>query len=77
MTITYPNHQPTLDLSLARNAVLDLRPPLALRVLAGKLWITQTGDPTDHVLTTGESFQAEDGGMLVVQALEPSVLAAR
>jgi len=75
MTINYPNHQSKLGLTLEQGAIVDLRPPregVAIGVQTGKLWITQTGDPTDHVLTAGESFTACGNGMLVVQALETS-----
>lgn len=77
MTIHTPQ---TVGLSLERGAVIDFRPAregVAIDLRQGKLWITQTGDPTDHVLTAGESYRATGGGMLVVEALEPSVLAAR
>lgn len=73
MTITYPNHQRNVGQALEQGAVLDLWPEndhLEIGVKQGKLWVTQTGDPTDHILSTGESFTACGRGLLVVQALE-------
>ena len=79
MTLT--THTPeSIDLSLASGAVLDVVPTragVAIDVRQGRLWITQTGDPVDHILGAGESFRTRAAGLLVVQALEPSVLGTR
>jgi hypothetical protein len=75
MTITYPNHQRNVGQALERGAILDVWPGqtgVAIGVKHGKLWVTQTGDPVDHILSAGESFTAEGRGMLVVEALEQS-----
>lgn len=77
MILNLPNRNPGLDLNLASGAVLDLKPPrggVDLQARQGRLWITQTGDPQDHVLTTGESFHARGDALVVVQALEASRL---
>lgn len=79
MTLTLTSRQPSVGLKLDRDAVVDLHPSregVTLGVREGRLWITQTGDPTDHVLGVGESFHTDALGLLVVQALEPSVLSA-
>lgn len=76
MTMTYPRQKTRLELSLDTGAVLDLRPPLDIDVRCGALWITQTGDTQDHVLVAGESYRVTEGGLVVVQALEPAVLSA-
>ena len=79
MTLTLTSRQPQVGLNLDRNAVVDLRPAregVTLGVREGLLWITQTGDPKDHLLGAGESFHTDARGLLVVQALEPSVVSA-
>ncbi|HMP91014.1 MAG TPA: DUF2917 domain-containing protein [Kiritimatiellia bacterium] len=37
--------------------------------LNGRLWITQTGNPGDHVLEPGDTYNAKAAGNLVVEAL--------
>jgi hypothetical protein len=43
-----------------------------VRVLSGELWITQAGDPNDHIAAVGEPFRISRGGATVVQALGES-----
>lgn len=77
MTLNIPLRNAPVDLSLDSGAVVDLRPPrggVELTTRQGALWITQTGDPQDHILQTGESFHVESGRLVVVQALEASRL---
>ncbi|RYG27002.1 DUF2917 domain-containing protein [bacterium] len=84
MTLTLTSHHSKVGLKLDRDAVVDLHPSregltrggITLRVREGRLWITQTGDPNDHVVGVGESFHTDAPGLLVVQALEPSVVNA-
>jgi len=39
----------------------------------GILWLTQTGNPGDHLLRTGEAFSSDRPGRLVIGALADSV----
>jgi hypothetical protein len=40
-----------------------------LRVVRGRVWVTQAGDGGDYVLCAGEWFMASRGGRVVVEAL--------
>lgn len=39
----------------------------------GVLWLTQTGNPGDHLIRAGESFSVGHPGVAVISALEDSV----
>lgn len=76
MTINYPSHSP-VSLNLDRGGILDLFPAsdgLTIDLRDGRVWVTQAGDPEDHVLHAGESFRTRKRGLVVVQALESSRL---
>ena len=45
---------------------------LALACGEGSVWLTQEGDPEDHVVRAGERFQVAGPGRVVVQALRPA-----
>lgn len=47
---------------------------LSLRVASGRVLVTQSGDPEDHVLARGECLRLAGRGRVVAWALEPSVL---
>jgi Protein of unknown function (DUF2917) len=55
---------------LRTREVLDIRngQGLAVRCLAGSLWITQDGDSDDVVLKTGECFVLDRRGLALVSA---------
>jgi hypothetical protein len=80
MTITYPDQSMSvaghaLSLSLDRGALIDLQPPtggVQIEVDSGKLWVTQEGDFSDHLIGPGESFHVSGHGLLVLQALSCS-----
>jgi hypothetical protein len=36
---------------------------------SGTLWLTQQGDPHDHIIKTGQSFTLNQRGMVLVQGL--------
>jgi hypothetical protein len=40
-----------------------------LRVVRGRVWVTQAGDSGDYVLGAGERFVASRPGRVVVEAL--------
>lgn len=45
-----------------------------VRVGRGQLWITQYGDPADHVLETGEAWAVDRNGRTIVQAQRDSLV---
>jgi hypothetical protein len=47
---------------------------LNLKCLSGMVWITQPGDPEDHILQANESLKITKKGMTVVQALPEAVV---
>ena len=36
-------------------------------ILSGRVWLTSGGDPSDHVLGAGESFEVRDSGQTLVE----------
>jgi Protein of unknown function (DUF2917) len=36
-------------------------------ILSGRVWLTSTGDPSDHFLGAGESFDVRDSGQTLVE----------
>lgn len=41
----------------------------SLQVRSGQVWVTQAGDPCDHILGPGERWESHGRGTTVVQAL--------
>ena len=39
------------------------------------MWLTQTGNPGDHLIQAGEAFPIERPGLVLISALEDSVYA--
>jgi hypothetical protein len=62
-----PTHRPR---HLRAREVLDIRngQGLAVRCLAGSLWITQDGDTDDVVVNAGQCFVLDRGGLALVSA---------
>ena len=58
----------TGDLWKTRNNGRELR----IGCVEGILWVTQTGDPNDVVLTPGEEFVAKRRALVIVQSLTES-----
>lgn len=61
-----PDSQPQ-TLHTGQALTLPAAPGQVLRVLAGRLWLTQTGAPGDHFLSAGE-HRALGRGRAVVEA---------
>lgn len=38
-----------------------------LRVEAGRIWLTRSGDPDDHFIAVGERFEHDGNGVLVIE----------
>ncbi len=45
-----------------------------IRVQAGRLWITQDGEGTDHIVEAGQTFTIGKPGVTLITALRPSAL---
>lgn len=45
------------------------RPGASVLCTAGTLWLTQPGDPHDHLLKAGQSFSLNQRGAVLVQGL--------
>jgi hypothetical protein len=51
--------------------------PACVRVQSGTVWVTEEGDPEDHVLCEGEAYRARGDGLVVIEAVEDAVLILR
>ncbi len=63
-----------ISVSLAPRQVLTLtgnRTGVQILAQGGALWITQCGDPDDHVVAAGQRFTIDRPGPVVVQSLPP------
>jgi hypothetical protein len=66
------NPKESVRLFLKARSVLTLDPTsdgLEVCCPTGRLWLTQEGDGTDHILEPGTSFRTESVGRIVVEAL--------
>lgn len=65
-------------LSLARREIVSHRlvggEKIQFRSVLGILWITMEGDSEDHVLSTGELFEVNGPGLLLLEALEDEAM---
>jgi hypothetical protein len=63
---------PVTDMQLERRGLYRLRGRKrgpAVTCLEGAVWITQAGDPQDHVLVAGEKFAVNRRGDVLVEAV--------
>src|SRR5512139_1892007 len=63
-------------LRLCRDGLIRLDGDVAGRVIScskGILWLTQTGNPGDHLIRAGEAFAIERPGAVLISALEESL----
>lgn len=63
-------------IELAHRQSIQIADPsaIAIHCIDGCLWVTQDGDPDDHILQTGETIRFPGRGLVVTSALRPSVL---
>jgi Protein of unknown function (DUF2917) len=60
---------------LRRDEWIRLEGDVAGRIIScreGVLWLTQTGNPGDHLIRSGEAFSVEHPGLVLISALEDS-----
>jgi hypothetical protein len=64
------------SLRLSRGQALRLRDGAGSTICAceGRLWITEENRPSDVVLTPGECYRLQSGGIAVVEALREAAL---
>ena len=63
---------PVADMRLERKGLCRVRGRKhgpAVACLEGTVWITQAGDPRDHLLTAGEVFAVSRRGAVLVEAV--------
>lgn len=66
-------------LALQRGEVITLDDARGVRILSrtGTVWVTEEGNPRDHILGPGECLVVGKTGRTVVQALQASSVALR
>ena len=60
---------------LRRDERIRLEGNVAGRLIScreGVLWLTQTGNPGDHLIRAGEAFSVDHPGLILISALEDS-----
>jgi ferric-dicitrate binding protein FerR (iron transport regulator) len=60
---------------LAADETFSLEPTrggVEIACVGGLVWVTQAGDPSDHVLHAGERLRLGERGRIAAMALEPS-----
>lgn len=88
----YPNHdaqsfemkvhpEPNgVEMALSEHDMITLTPPregFEIETIEGKVWLTQSGDPMDHVLVPSQVFESHSQGTVVVEGLTPAVFRIR
>lgn len=70
LTLAYENHVSDVQLQekdLYR--IEDIEPLTTIVCKKGLVWLTQTGDNNDHVLTDGEKLTLNRRGVVLLEAL--------
>jgi hypothetical protein len=47
---------------------------IQLTILSGTAWITQPGDPDDHILRANETLDIDKAGLVLVQAMPEAIV---
>jgi hypothetical protein len=58
----------SVQVFLPKGALVRSRGGVALRVLAGRLWITRSGELDDNFVSTGEHIDLPAGGKALIEA---------
>lgn len=69
--------QSAARIHLPAGSILRADGPVTLRCTHGSLWITQSNDSQDHLLSAGQQWHTARPGRIVVQALTPATLTLR
>ena len=78
MNNTY-SHDESRRIEIAADAAVSVQVSLGttIQCVGGTVWLTQEGDPRDHVFPAGESFSVDAPGRAVLTAVGgPSVVLA-
>ena len=68
--VIIPDVRSEIDLEGLELLKLDLEQPRAsVLCTSGHLWLTQQGDPQDHLLAAGQTFILNQRGTVLVQGL--------
>ncbi len=66
-----------VKLVLKRHQLISLRgakPRLAVNCNHGLLWITNSGDPYDHIVSAGRRFSPKRKGNLLIEAMRDATV---
>ncbi len=69
------HHIPEADFSMLKNdmhSMSNYQPGTEIICRKGILWVTQSGDVNDHILTTGEKFTSRKHGAVLIAAMRDS-----
>ncbi len=72
MNLAIPSSQPitrTQDLAHQQLLVLADRPGTRIKVLSGRAWLTEEGQPEDRFAQPGEELRVTHGGRAIVEAI--------
>lgn len=75
--MTFISQTRQIELLLKRKQLLSLnevQPGMAIECKQGVIWVTSTGDYTDHMLNAGERFQPRRSGDVVIEAIDDACL---
>ena len=64
--------QPMLCLEAGQVLTLDDAAGKRIHAAMGQVWVTEEGEPDDHIVTMGDSLVVSHDGLTVVQAMAPS-----
>lgn len=70
----------SVQMGLGDHEMVTLTPPrtgLEIEAIEGEVWLTQAGDPIDHVLHAHQSFETHESGTVVVQGLTQATFCVR
>jgi hypothetical protein len=72
MNLFYRKETKSETIAMRRGSFHDeseVRPGTTIACERGMLWLTQSGDPVDHILLPNDSFVATKRGRIVIEAV--------